>query len=200
MHAHGAMKQTCLASLLVLLGACSAPSPLAGVLESSGPARDRPAEARLYDFLVGRWDLTVIGYGKDGARQESRGELVADFVLEGKAIQDVWITPPRGERGASAPVLPVTGPFYGTTLRIYDSELGAWRIQWSDPTTQFYALQIGRPIGDEIVQIGEAPGGGTLRWRFTEIRADSFHWIADTSADDGATWTLVVEILARRRA
>ena len=196
------MKPTVLASLLALLsglGACSAPSPLAGVLDSHGPAPDRPAEARLYDFLVGRWDLTVIGYGEDGARQESRGELHADFVLEGQAIQDVWITPPRGERGAGMPDLPVTGPFYGTTLRIYDPGLGAWRIQWSDPTTQYYAQQIGRQEGPDIVQLGEAPGGGTLRWRFTEIRPDSFHWIGDMSQDDGATWTVVVEILARRR-
>jgi|SoiMethySBSTD1v2_1073268.scaffolds.fasta_scaffold179654_3 hypothetical protein len=118
------MKLTCLASLLVLLGACSAPSPLAGVLESSGPAPDRPADARLYDFLVGRWDLTVIGYGEDVARQESCGELAADFVLEGQAIQDVWISPPRGERGAGAPDPPVTGAFYGTMLRIYDPGLG----------------------------------------------------------------------------
>jgi hypothetical protein len=199
MRDHGGMKLTSLPTLVVLLGACSAPSPLAGVLESSGPAPDRPAEARLYDFLVGRWDLKVIGYGEDGARQESRGELAADFVLEGRAIQDVWITPPRGERGAGAPDLPVTGAFYGTTLRIYDPGLDAWRIQWNDPTTQFYAQQIGRPVDDEIVQLGDAPGGGTLRWRFTEIRADSFHWIGDVSADDGATWTLVVEIFARRR-
>ena len=188
------------ATALAMLPACAAPtpSPLAGVLDSPGPAADRPPEAHLYDFLVGHWDLKVVGHGANGAQQESRGELHAEFVLEGRAIQDVWITPPRGER-AGAAELPVTGAFYGTTLRIYDPGLKAWRIQWSDPVTQYYAQQIGRPEGADIVQLGDMPDGSKLRWRFTEIRPDSFHWIGEMSVDGGASWTLVVEIFAKRK-
>ena len=154
----------------------------------------------LYSWIVGRWDMDVTTILEDGTTHRGRGEIHAGWVLQGRAIQDVWMIPRLRDRQPAIEPLPGAGNWYGTTLRIYDPGLGAWRIQWSDPITQYYAQQIGRREGDDIVQLGEAPGGGTLRWRFTEIRADSFHWIGDTSADDGATWTLVVEILARRRA
>jgi hypothetical protein len=36
-----------------------------------------------------------------------------------------------------------------------------------------------------------------MRWSFTEIMSDSFHWLAEIS-DNGATWRLQVEVLARR--
>jgi hypothetical protein len=191
-----------LAALAAALVACTAPSPLSGILDSPGPPPDRADELALYAFLIGHWDTQLVAYEEDGTRHESRGEIHAGWVLEGRAIQDVWITPPRDERSARGPLpeLPVTGAFYGTTLRIYDPALDAWRIQWCDPATQFYAQQIGRAEGADIVQIGELPAGGKLRWRFTGIRPDSFHWIGDVSADGGATWRVQVEIFARRRA
>jgi hypothetical protein len=37
-----------------------------------------------------------------------------------------------------------------------------------------------------------------MRWSFTEIMSDSFHWLAEISQDNGATWRLQVEVLARR--
>ena len=189
-------------ALVVALPACSAPSPLSGVLDSRGPAADRADKLQLYAFLVGHWELRVVGYAEDGTRQESRGELHAGWVLEGRAIQDVWIMPPRAERPAAGPLqeLPGAGNFYGSTLRTYDPGLDAWHIQWSDPVAQFYAQQIGRAEGADIVQVGELPGVGTLRWRFTEIRPDSFHWIGDVSSDGGKTWEVQVEIFAERRA
>ena len=38
------------------------------------------------------------------------------------------------------------------------------------------------------------------RWSFTEITADSFHWLGERSLDDGATWQLQAEFFARRVA
>ena len=196
-------------ALVVLVPACdSAPprsaaaSPLAGVLDSPGPAPDRADKLQLYAFLVGHWDTRSVARDDAGASHESRGEVHAEWVLEGRAIQDVWITPPRAERPASGPLpeLPVTGAFYGTTLRAYDPTLDAWRIQWSDPATGFYLQQIGRADGADIVQVGELPWGGQARWRFTEIKPDSFHWIGEVSQDAGKTWTVQVEIFATRRA
>ena len=52
--------------------------------------------------------------------------------------------------------------------------------------------------GDQIVQLGTLPSGDMLRWRFTEIEADSFHWLGEISTDKGATWRLQVEVFARR--
>ena len=186
---------------LAALGACSSPAPLNGVLDSPGPAPDRADKLQLYAFLVGHWDTRIVAFADDGTRHESRGEIHAEWVLEGRAIQDVWMTPPRSERpaaGAPLPALPVTGAWYGTTLRVWDPALDAWHILWSDPATQFYAQQIGRAEGADIVQTGSLPSGAQLRWRFTEIRPDSFHWLGEVSADGGATWRMQVDVFARR--
>jgi hypothetical protein len=37
-----------------------------------------------------------------------------------------------------------------------------------------------------------------MRWSFTKIKPESFHWLAEVSADGGASWRLQVEVLARR--
>ena len=206
MHAHPAhacvrvSRSALIAVIALALGSCSTPHPLRGVLESRTPAPDRAEKLKLYEFLVGHWDTQLVAYAEDGTQHESRGEIHAGWALEGRAIQDVWMTPPRAERrpGEPLPALPVTGAWYGTTLRVYDPQLHAWHILWGDPATQFYARQIGRADGADIVQEGALPSGPALRWRFTEITADSFHWIGERSPDGGATWQMQIEMFARR--
>jgi len=197
-------------ALAVALVGCAAPhtsslaprSAFLTALHSDGPAPDRKDALGLYGFLVGDWSTQILAYDEKGARHESQGEIHADWVLEGRAIQDVWITPARSERRDGEPLaqLPVTGSWYGTTLRVYDPKLGAWHILWSDPATQFYATQIGRREGDQIVQQGTLPSGAMLRWRFTEIEPDSFRWLGEVSGDGGKSWRLQVEVFARRAA
>ena len=111
------------------------------------------------------------------------GEIHFGWVLQGRAIQDVWILP---------------GIFYGTTLRIYDPGLKAWHILRSDPLHQAYTRQLGRAEGNEIVQIGKNDQGETQRWRFTDIGRDSFRWLGELSRDDGKSWQLQAEFRARR--
>jgi len=177
----------------------AARSSFTDALRSDGPAPYLATQLGLYAFLVGSWDARILAYEEGGARHESRGEIHADWVLEGRAIQDVWVTPPPAERGpGETRPLPVTGSWFGTTLRAYDPKLDAWHVLWSDPATQFYLRQIGRADGDEIVQQGELPSGARLRWRFTGIGPDAFHWLGEVSSDGGATWRLQVEVFARR--
>jgi hypothetical protein len=155
---------------------------LINALHSPGPAHDRADRMGLYAFLIGRWEVDAIMYADDGTKSTGRGEVHAGWVLEGRAIQDVWILP---------------GVFYGTTLRIYDPALDAWRILWSDPATNFFTQQIGRAQGSNIVQTGPDPRGGTMRWIFSEIQPDAFSWAGERAADS-VTWRREVDIRARR--
>ncbi len=168
------------------------------VLHSDGPAPDRADKMGLYGQFVGAWEMDVVGYEENGTRHTGRGEIHFGWVLEGRAIQDVWMIPRRAERRPGIPVMPVTGNWYGTTLRLYDPGIDAWHILWNDPTRQVYTRQIGRARGDDIVQEGAGPAGGLLRWSFTEITPTSFHWLGEHSTDDGASWRLQVEVFARR--
>jgi hypothetical protein len=87
---------------------------------------------------------------------------------------------------------------YGTTLRIWDSSLQAWRIYWRNPVHDHYEDQIGRWSGGNVVQVGVRPDGTKTRWTFTEITRDSFHWIGEAQPADGGTWKLEGEFLAKR--
>ena len=120
-------------------------------------------------------------------------------MLQGLAIQDVWMIPRLRDRHPGREPLPGAGNWYGTTLRIYDPKLDAWRILWSDPATNFFTQQIGRAQGREIVQTGPDPRGGSMRWVFSEIEPPSFRWTAERAQDD-RNWRREVEIRARRAA
>jgi hypothetical protein len=158
-------------------------------LEAGGPAADRGGKMDLYGWLIGSWDLDVRELTPDGSTRRRPGEWHFGWVLEGRAVQDVWIVPPR----------PDTADYYGTTLRIYDPRIDAWRIQWTEPVSQSYLSMVGRRQGDDIVQDGEAPDGTRIRWSFTDITPDSFTWRFEASTDGGATWHQRMEFSAVRR-
>jgi hypothetical protein len=168
----------------------------AEVLHAEGPDR-REDELALYAWLVGHWELDVTTILEDGATHHGSGEIHAGWVLQGRAIQDVWMIPRLRERRPTIPQLPGAGNWYGTTLRIYDPNLDAWRILWNDPATNYFTQQIGRARGRDIVQEGSDPRGGSARWIFSEIERDSFDWRAEHAAD-GASWRREVDIHARR--
>jgi hypothetical protein len=167
-------------------------------LGADGPAVDRAGKMDLYGWLIGAWELDVTHFLPDGGKRQRKGEWHFGWTLEGRAIQDVWIVPPRGalrEGDATA-----NANSYGTTLRIYDPRIDAWRIQWSDPVRLSFLSMIGRRHGDDIVQTGTNPDGQPLRWSFSDIKPHSFTWRGETSPDNGATWRRDVEFLAGRTA
>lgn len=166
-------------------------------LLAPGPAPDRADGLGLYGWLVGSWELDALYHLEDGTTRPSRGEVHAAWALEGRAVQDVWIVPARGWHTT---VPPVWGAFYGTTLRVYDPGIDAWHILWADPVRQLYRRMIGRAQGRDIVQDGTDETGAPVRWSFTAITPDSFHWCAERSPDGGATWQRIVDYDARRVA
>jgi hypothetical protein len=167
-------------------------------LTASGPARDRGRNMDLYGWLIGSWDLDVTGFLEDGTTRRRPGEWHFGWVLEGRAIQDVWIVPPRGPDRSGDAAQNVNS--YGTTLRTYDPTLDAWHIQWTDPVTQTFFKMVGRKEGDNVVQLGKGTGDNLIRWSFREISPDAFLWSGEISSDQGKTWRTNVEFKARRKS
>jgi hypothetical protein len=176
----------------------SKPSDLMRTLHADSPAPDRAEALKLYGQFVGDWEADVVTYTPDGARHQGEGEIHFGWVLEGRAIQDVWMIPRRKDRRPDSPPMPVAGNWYGTTIRVYDPARDAWRIYWIDPATNAYYQQVGRKQGPDIVQEGTTEAGALSRWSFTEIMPESFHWKGEASFDKGASWRLFVEVFARR--
>jgi len=173
-------------------------SPFLNALGADSPAADRAGKMDLYGRFIGSWDLDVTQFSGDGVPRRRKGEWHFGWALEGRAIQDVWIVPPRGElrRGDAA----ANVNSYGTTLRVFDPRIDAWQVQWSDPVTQTFLQMIGRAQGNEIVQLGTRADGHPIRWSFLEITPDSFLWRGETSADGGSNWRKVTEFRAQRIA
>lgn len=166
-------------------------------LRADGPVAGQAHRMTLYDRLLGAWTLEVIDHGTDGTRRLGRGEVHFAWVLEGRAIQDVWIMPARDAR---RPDLPKLGNRYGTTLRVYDPEADAWNVTWFNPVTGVRNELVGRQVGDDIVQEGRRDDGAHIRWSFREISPRAFHWLGESSTDGGRTWRLEAEFLGRRVA
>jgi hypothetical protein len=112
-------------------------------LEAGGPAADR-----VYAWLIGSWDLDVIGHLPDGSSRRRPGEWHFGWVLEGRAIQDVFIVPRRGPARSGDAAGNVT--VYDTTLRTYDPGCDAWRIQSADPVAESFFKMIGRARDADI--------------------------------------------------
>jgi hypothetical protein len=166
------------------------------LLSSPDRSLEIPESADAYGWLVGSWELEVLHYRAIDLRSQNfRGEAHFGWVLEGRAVQDVWIMPSPSTR---KPDSDRANNMYGTTLRVWDATIQAWRIRWINPVTGHEERQTGRKIGDEIVQIGARLDGTPTRWRFTKICPDSFHWIGEALEPDGKNWKLEGEFLARR--
>lgn len=170
--------------------------PMLEALHATQPEQDLASKLQLYGQFVGSWHLDIELYALDGSHRRTEGEVHFDWVLGGKAIQDVWIYPARRVREGSTST--EAWYRYGSTLRWYHPAIDAWHIAWFDPGRGVELHQIGRAQGAEIVQVGEDQQGLLRRWRFVAITGESFTWLGEVSWDRGTTWTLETRMHARR--
>lgn len=166
-------------------------------LIAPGPHPGLGRHADTYGRLIGSWAGMYEDRSEDGETARGRMEVHFAWVLEGRAVQDVWIAPPLEERrgGATAG----SRNTYGSTLRVFDASIEAWRVIWLNPVTGVRNDLVGRRIGDDVVQAGwyrDRP----VKWAFTRITRESFVWRGFELADDGVTWQLSTEFNLTRTA
>jgi hypothetical protein len=164
-------------------------------LAAPGRAADIDAADDLYGWLIGSWDMDVLHYRADVRERHLTGEIHFGWALEGRAVQDVWIMPRVADRSVQRePGLDM----YGTTLRVWDPSIAAWRVTYINPVNGQRDELIGRRIGRDIVQIGTRANGTPIRWNFTAITTDSFRWTGAALAADGVTWKVGGDFIATR--
>lgn len=98
-----------------------------------------PAEHNLFGHFVGEWDFEWIDCYGTAEERHIKGEWIFQWILEGTAIQDVFICPSRKER------------------------LTRWHRPASTITTKFYSISNGRfghPEEDRALSLRE---GATLQ-------------------------------------
>ena len=159
------------------------------LLHAETAAPDRADKMMLYGRFVGAWRGRAVVHLPEGGTRESIAEVSFAWVLEGRAIQDVWRAP--------ADVAPEARRMYGTTLRVYDPSLDHWRITWIDPVPQIERRMIGRAVGADIVQ-EYVEAGVRTQWCFTDITDASFHWLARASPTSHDAWVVAAEFFLHR--
>ncbi|MEA2491446.1 MAG: hypothetical protein QOH21_3238 [Acidobacteriota bacterium] len=151
-------------------------------LTAPGRSPEIPEQHDAYGWLIGSWDLDIPFYRVDISDRRVKGQVHFSWVLEGRAVQDVWIMPHS----------------YGTTLRIWDPAIEAWRVTWINPISGVRDQLIGRRSGSDIIQLGTHADDTPIRWTFTEITDHSFRWLGDALEPDGVTWKREAEFRATR--
>jgi hypothetical protein len=174
-------------------GADGPVDPLVGALHAAAPYGPLSHQLDLFGRFVGAWDLDWYGKDYDGHNIVVRGELYFGWILDGRAVQDVWRVP------ADPADAPRMRGFHGTTIRFYDPGINAWHSTWLDPLNGRVRRFIGRPTDGGIVLDG-VDDDPRERWSFREITAESFRWIGEESSDGGRTWVRIDEMRACRRS
>ncbi len=161
-------------------------------LLASGPTSDRLAT---FGRFVGDWDLDWRGATADDAPATARGRLSFGWVLDGRAVQDVWNVPPAvpGDPGIAG------HGFHGTTIRFFDPKIDAWRSTWIEPVNGRVRKFIGKERDGAIVLLS-VDGEPHMRWTFRDIQSESFTWVGEYSTNGGHTWIEDEQMLARRRS
>jgi hypothetical protein len=166
-------------------------SDMIKALGASSPHPSLGEEARVFDRLVGTWDCDYSFHLDDGSIRHSKGELLLGWILDGRMVQDIFITYPKeGEKERRI----------GTTLRFFDTALKQWRIVFVGPQFNYLVTVQGGSEGDRIVLRGVDIDGAPIRWSFNDIKRDSFVWRGEKSHDGGKTWKLEEEHTMKRRS
>ena len=82
-------------------------------LKAMGPHRSLGEPAKIFSDLVGTWDGEYTDFLKDGTVKHASGEFIVGWVLDGRAIQDIFTIHPS-EAGKDR--------YIATTLRYFDPQ------------------------------------------------------------------------------
>ncbi len=159
-------------------------SGLAETLIAPGPTSEYPSRMRRFGQLVGSWDAKGSRLNEaTGDWTEREFTWVVDYILDGRAVQDIEVEASEAHPSGYATV--------ATAVRVYDQHAGLWRVSYFAPTTGEYCHLVATPYRTGIRQDGTRTDGKPIRWNFTSITPDAFAWEGWVSDDEGATWRLI---------
>lgn len=164
---------------------------MVAALQALGPHSSLGDQAQVFGRLIGTWDGEYTEFSKEGKAAHSSGEWIFGWVMDGRAIQDLFIIHPS----AAHP-----NGFVGTTLRFFDPKSRTWNVTFVDPEDNSVATLTGGAVGDDqIVLHSQKADGRETRWSFDDICLDSWVFRDEETRDGGKTWRLREEDHLKRR-
>ncbi len=165
-------------------------SEFAEALISKSKSNSIPDAFNYFGDLIGEWDFEWIDNHGTEKERHIKGEWIFSWILDGSAVQDIFICPSREERINNKQ----PDAEYGTTIRVYNPKNQAWDIFYGC-TGEATRLEA-RKDGDRVV-LTEITSQ-KMKWIFSDITDNTFHW-QHIRTQDGIAWTVKGELFASRR-
>jgi hypothetical protein len=164
------------------------------VLLANSSRQNLPDSLKLFAPFVGSWEWSGFDYLEDGTKIPTRGKWIFEWVLNGNAIQDVFIfEDPHNKTNQLSFVE------YGTTIRFPINDGKTWKAVWIGPMNRVVIVFDVKVIGTEIVLEGKNEKSNIVHWTFSEITESNFHWRGEYSSNGGESWILYEELDAKRK-
>ena len=164
------------ALMFVLMGAANAAEPENACLEGSMAQFGR---------YVGDWKIEDEALAQDGSgwAPGKGARWVFECIGDGTAVQDYWMP---------------NGGGYGTNLRTYNPESGAWEIVWAAQSQNglMHISATQDENGNVVMDVQKPVQDPPRRITFFPPTDSGWNWVMEMSFDDGETWTEVYRIKA----
>ncbi len=161
-------------------------------------ATDQPSQKQvtmdntLLKKMLGNWHIEDWSLGQDGQWQAGPG---ADWnwylILDGKAIQDDWISPALGTPTANA-----TRQF-GTNIRIYNPKEQRWEMAWMSSNGKKLDTFFATETESQVVMKGFYAGAES-KITFFNITKLSFDWKLEQQQKDDS-WLEIYRIKGKKK-
>lgn len=153
-------------------------------LLSDSKSSSIPEEHDWYKPLLGDWEFDYVEACEGGRRL--KGEWLFRRVLDGMAIEDIFICPARGE---------VSQPDgeYGAAIRMYNAEKECYDMVYTC-RGKMDRLEVRKENNRIVCTMLEK----NEKWIFSEISESTFHWRNVTVHENGE-WSVNCDVFAKRR-
>ncbi len=142
--------------------------------------------------LVGNWNIVFEAVDESGKVQQSfEAEWNWFYILDGYAIQDVFILPPRNLAKKT------DSPFYGVGVRIFDEDTNKWQSVWVDTSNKKLEFREATSTAEQITMYQTNAKGEKLRITYFDMAPSSFEWKQEVLVDN-KNWVITQLIHAKK--
>jgi hypothetical protein len=168
-------------------------SYFASTLMSEKPSANLKPADNWYVMFPGEWDVAYIIDAGTDKEQIIAGEWTFTWINDGQALQDVlsvpyrWQDPPKGFEKIQS-----------TSTRLFNPKLHVWE-GFHILNSGFVFFRSARSQDGRIVEHYQTEGGPLVVTTFSDFTITSFKATLNESTNNGASYTKVAEIWAKKR-
>lgn len=141
-----------------------------------------PVDKDTFGKFIGKWNLDLIIINPDGSNIKYKGEWHFHRILQGRAIQDIWIIP-----GLTSNKVNEFHEF-GTTVRTFNPKTNKWKAVWIGPIqNQLFVFDI-EDNNEQIILTEMNNPNLEMKWSFFDISKNSFKWKSEVKINEHNNW------------